>query len=251
MKMRLAVAIAVRRSPSLHLPFLRPYQRHQLSPAALRLFSSGSTPNRGPTDKKGDEDEHDATATTVTSTNLSHAVDDRPVHLSTADTSTSNGEKKPSGNSDSIRGTSSGSSGLPSFLQSGRGGRLVDLWQQYGVVAIGTYLSVYVGTLGALFAGIETGAMVPSSLPIGDESLSTVENAAEIYRSLARRFHLDSMIDVDNLSPTWGNFLVAWVLTKFTEPARALVTVALTPSIARRLGRVNSAPPPGAPPSPP
>ena len=52
--------------------------------------------------------------------------------------------------------------------------------------------------------------------------------------------HLDKILHFDpsELNPKTGQFGVAWVLTKLTEPLRLLVAVAITPRIARLLGRV-------------
>ena len=38
-------------------------------------------------------------------------------------------------------------------------------------------------------------------------------------------------------SPNAGKFMFAWLLTKFTEPVRAVATAAVTPTVARALGR--------------
>jgi len=49
---------------------------------------------------------------------------------------------------------------------------------------------------------------------------------------------LDALFDPSELSPKAGQFGLAWVLTKLTEPVRLFAAVALTPRIARLLGRV-------------
>jgi hypothetical protein len=46
------------------------------------------------------------------------------------------------------------------------------------------------------------------------------------------------VVDLIQKNPHVGNFVMAWVLTKFTEPARAVLTLAVVPRIARALGRV-------------
>lgn len=51
--------------------------------------------------------------------------------------------------------------------------------------------------------------------------------------SMFKAIHLDKLIDLDTLNPKAGNFAVAWILTKFTEPIRFALTIAITPSIYR------------------
>lgn len=51
--------------------------------------------------------------------------------------------------------------------------------------------------------------------------------------SMFKAIHLDKLIDLDSLNPKAGNFAVAWILTKFTEPIRFGLTIAITPSIYR------------------
>jgi len=40
-----------------------------------------------------------------------------------------------------------------------------------------------------------------------------------------------------DVSPKSSSFLLAWVATKLTEPARAALTLIVTPKVARMLGR--------------
>jgi hypothetical protein len=51
--------------------------------------------------------------------------------------------------------------------------------------------------------------------------------------SLFKTLHVDKLIDLDSLNPKAGNFAIAWILTKFTEPIRFGLTIAVTPSIYR------------------
>ncbi len=44
---------------------------------------------------------------------------------------------------------------------------------------------------------------------------------------------MQDWIDVSSLSPKVGNFALAWIVTKFTEPIRFAVTLAITPMISR------------------
>jgi len=101
-----------------------------------------------------------------------------------------------------------------------RGGKLRELWTKYGAVGIGTYAGVYVGTLATLYVAIDTGYLV------------AVDAVA-----LARYLHLDTFMDFSNVNPKASNFTLAWLLTKIIEPLRLGVTIAITPAIARKLGR--------------
>ncbi len=47
----------------------------------------------------------------------------------------------------------------------------------------------------------------------------------------------DKVVDLDRINPKAGNFAVAWILAKFTEPIRFAFTVAITPSVVRMLKR--------------
>lgn len=101
------------------------------------------------------------------------------------------------------------------------------LWKAYGAVAIATYGGVYVGTLGCIYAALSTPYLGSS-------------DAVTFLHSTG----IDQWVDVSSLNPKTGNFMAAWILTKFTEPLRFGVTLWVTPRVARMLGM----PPP--PPSP-
>lgn len=38
-------------------------------------------------------------------------------------------------------------------------------------------------------------------------------------------------------NPTWGTLALAWIMTKFTEPPRLALTVAVTPKVSKVLGQ--------------
>lgn len=44
-------------------------------------------------------------------------------------------------------------------------------------------------------------------------------------------------LEVERVNAKTGTFLIAWIATKFTEPVRLAVTLAITPRIARFFGR--------------
>jgi len=97
--------------------------------------------------------------------------------------------------------------------------KLQQLWHDYGFVGIGTYLGVYVCTLGTMYLAISSGVLG------GDVVLWFVDKLG-----MADHFSTD-------ISPKSSSFLLAWVATKLTEPPRLAVAVILTPYIARMLGR--------------
>ncbi|CEM38402.1 unnamed protein product [Vitrella brassicaformis CCMP3155] len=103
---------------------------------------------------------------------------------------------------------------------------LVGMWHKYGWIGIGTYLSVYVSTLSLLFAAVNTGIFT------ADDAKRYLESLPEFFSK-----HIDASKLSSGVDTVWGRFLVAWVLTKIVEPARALTTVALVPLVLRVMGR--------------
>jgi len=106
----------------------------------------------------------------------------------------------------------------PPQQPTGKLGALRVLWKEYGWTVIGTYLSIYVGTLGMMYTAISSGLIG------GGDVLHWVD-------ALGMADHFPS-----NLSPASSNLLVAWVATKLTEPLRLAVTIAITPRVARWIG---------------
>lgn len=97
-------------------------------------------------------------------------------------------------------------------------GRLKQLWQQYGYVAIGTYLVIYVGTLGAIYELFEHGLL-------GDF------DPMWIVKQLGLESHFQKV------DPKAGTFAIAWITTKLTEPVRLVLTGVFTPRVARYFGK--------------
>jgi len=116
--------------------------------------------------------------------------------------------------------------------------RLRVLFEQYGLVFITTYAGVYVTTLGSIYELVS-------------HDFVSASNAIEALRTLG----VDRFVDLGAIDPRVGNFGVAWVITKFTEPLRFVLTAAVTPRIARLVGRappkVPKAPKAPKPPPPP
>ncbi|SPQ94233.1 unnamed protein product (mitochondrion) [Plasmodiophora brassicae] len=94
-------------------------------------------------------------------------------------------------------------------------GKLRDLWNKYGVVAVSTYAVTYVSTLGLIYALLESPFLSPG------DSLRLLDSigAGRIF-------------DLSQINPKAGSFAVAWILAKFTEPLRLGFTVLVTPRIA-------------------
>jgi hypothetical protein len=111
-------------------------------------------------------------------------------------------------------------------------GRLSALIKAYGPIAIGTYLGIYVVVLFCIFL------VVNSSFGMtAEEIIAKIESWGILSESLKKR--LDGM--VAGASPMMVNFAAAWIMTKFTEPIRLIVTGLITPSVARFLGRAPPA----------
>jgi len=110
--------------------------------------------------------------------------------------------------------------------------------KQYGPVFIGTYVGVYFGTLGLLFAGVEAGLMDPVQLFgwLGDgaaESKTTVDLVVQFMQEHAFTRRYAPFVEKN---PEVANLAVAWVAVKFTEPVRLAVALGITPRIARYFG---------------
>lgn len=111
------------------------------------------------------------------------------------------------------------------------------LIQKYGPAFVGTYLTVYVSTVAALFVGVESGvldpAMVLSYVSDGQEAKSTVEVITEF---MSHYPWMEGWAPVIKNKPQIANLAVAWIATKFTEPVRLALTIAIVPKISRTFG---------------
>jgi len=109
--------------------------------------------------------------------------------------------------------------------------------QQYGPVFVGTYATVYLSTLGLLFAGVESGALDPvvlfQWLGQSNESASTVQLVVDFMENHSFTRPYAHLIEKN---PSVANLAVAWIAVKFTEPIRLAVSFAVTPRVARYLG---------------
>ena len=130
------------------------------------------------------------------------------------------------------------------------------LLKKYGKTFVGTYLSIYVLTLGSLFGAIDSGFIDPSTLakiqlPWHSGSEANAESAAdakefttavEMIATYMKKFeftkpHADSVTN----NPSLSNLAIAWVATKLTEPIRLATTVAVLPRLSKFLGSRSKA----------
>ena len=63
------------------------------------------------------------------------------------------------------------------------------------------------------------------------------------FVKLAEDLGIAQYLEVERVNAKTGSFLLAWIATKFTEPVRLALTIAMTPRIARFLGRAPKLPP--------
>lgn len=110
--------------------------------------------------------------------------------------------------------------------------RVKYMWNAYGKVAIGTYLSIYITTLGSIFMALNYDVFHAATF--GLDPAHAIAKVGDIYETITGQANLPNYI---REHPTVGTFAVAWVMTKFTEPARLAVTVTIVPSVARALAR--------------
>jgi len=111
---------------------------------------------------------------------------------------------------------------------SGRFQKLKLLWKQYGYVALGTYVSAYVGML--LFTyGLASAGVIPAG-----DAVKFIEWAGLDISDLSRGYVTPE--NIENYGPQAGRVFTAWLLTKISEPLRIIFTLSVTPAISRRLG---------------
>lgn len=101
--------------------------------------------------------------------------------------------------------------------------KIKDLWNKYGIVFAGTYFGIYFGTLGMMYVAVSRGWLVAVDVPAMLKSIGLAEMASKV-------------------DPKAGALGVAWILTKFTEPIRAFLTLLITPRLARAVGRAPPKP---------
>ena len=125
-----------------------------------------------------------------------------------------------------------------------------DMIQKYGFTFLGTYFSVYFGTLGALFAGIDSGLMDPATLMDsvswipgihiggGGEDGEGTKTTVDLVVQLMQKYEFTKpYADAVAENPHTANLGVAWIATKFTEPIRLGASIAIVPKVHKALGR--------------
>jgi len=112
-------------------------------------------------------------------------------------------------------------------------GKFRKLWRQYGYVAVGVHLTIYASVLAGLY-------VLFSRSKFAHEYLNSVQGKVRDwgFYNFIRNISF-GMINLDHgsIDPKAGAFASAWVAAKFTEPLRLILTLALTPRVARALGR--------------
>lgn len=113
----------------------------------------------------------------------------------------------------------------------------------YGPAFVGTYLGIYATNLGLFYLGIESGALDPMTiLGYVTGNHEEVRSSAEVVSELLEHYTITApFADTVKAKPNLANFAIAWVSTKFTEPIRFGLAVAVVPRVARALGIVPKA----------
>jgi hypothetical protein len=113
-----------------------------------------------------------------------------------------------------------------------------EMFRMYGPVFVGTYLSVYVSTLGALYAGVQSGALDPVALFgwLGQDTGECHNTVDLVVEWMQKYSFTEAYAPSVEKHPYLANLGVAWIATKFTEPIRLAVALPLTPQIAKYFG---------------
>mmetsp|Transcript_3823 Transcript_3823/g.3432 ORF Transcript_3823/g.3432 Transcript_3823/m.3432 type:complete len:222 (-) Transcript_3823:64-729(-) len=106
------------------------------------------------------------------------------------------------------------------------------MWKKYGVVAIGTYFGLYVTTLGSIFLSLDYDLF--NSASFGLDPNTAIKKVCDLFLIVTGS---SSLPDFIHNNPKVGTFAIAWVMTKFTEPIRLGLTLAVLPTVAKLLGR--------------
>eukprot|EP00823_Brevimastigomonas_motovehiculus_P007544 TRINITY_DN6602_c0_g1_i1.p1 TRINITY_DN6602_c0_g1~~TRINITY_DN6602_c0_g1_i1.p1 ORF type:complete len:235 (+),score=49.33 TRINITY_DN6602_c0_g1_i1:53-757(+) len=96
-------------------------------------------------------------------------------------------------------------------------GKLKLYWRQYGWTFVGTYATVYVSTVAAIYVLLSRGYF----------GVPDVEDLAKI-------FGWEKWLE--QMNPRTGNLALAWAVSKIIEPVRLAASAMITPPLARKLG---------------
>jgi len=112
--------------------------------------------------------------------------------------------------------------------------KVKELWSSYGYVALGTYFGIYLATLSSIFLCLDYDIFNAASV-----GLDPAEAVNKVCNLIERTTGYTSVPEYIKQYPKLGTFAVAWVMTKFTEPIRAGVTLVIVPRIAKLIGYVS------------
>ena len=104
------------------------------------------------------------------------------------------------------------------------------LIKKYGYLSVGTYLSIYIMTLGAIYTSLEFDIF--NAATFGLDPVNMIKKVCDLVESTTGNTQLPAYIKTH---PSAGIFAIAWVMTKFTEPVRLGVTIYAVPKISRFL----------------
>jgi len=116
--------------------------------------------------------------------------------------------------------------------------------KQYGPVFIGTYFTLYMTALGGFYVGIGYDLIDPVSMmgyltgSSGEMEEECRTTAQVMIEYLSHYSWSQPAVPFLEKHPQLANLAVAWVATKFTEPARFVVCFAAVPKLADYLGFV-------------
>lgn len=91
-------------------------------------------------------------------------------------------------------------------------GKLMKMWKNYGVVTIGTYLSIYVSVLSSFYFALDYDVFKASTF--GLDPAAAVQKVCDLVEYYSGNNFLPGYI---REHPKVGTFAIAWVMTKFTE----------------------------------
>jgi hypothetical protein len=113
-----------------------------------------------------------------------------------------------------------------------------EMFRMYGPVFVGTYMTVYVSTLGALYAGVQSGVLDPVALFgwLGQDTGECHNTVDLVVDFMQKHTITEPYAPSVEKHPYLANLAVAWIATKFTEPIRLAVALPLTPRVARYFG---------------
>ena len=112
------------------------------------------------------------------------------------------------------------------------------MWQKYGYMGIGFYLTVYITVLSSIYFSLDLDLL--NAAAFGVDPTSAVKKVCNLVETVTGNGFLPGYI---NDHPKVGTFAIAWVMTKFTEPLRLGLTIAALPTVARVFGRGGSTAP--------